>query len=204
VRVRRLKLSLAVWGVWTLSITTLWVVHEWDVNGPFERFGHEGHAGQWNPTLWALGIGVPTLIVGIMALAVYFVRPTADHAVLRMQRLKFHVAAWLFGMVVLTPLWALIEWQDNGGFERWSNNSRPGDWQEGSRMTVTSVRLFDWALAAVFLVETLAAFTWSRGEPEWWLYGAVSLVIAALALIVAGSGGAWPRVRRPHRTLPSH
>jgi hypothetical protein len=31
-------------------------------------------------------------------------------------------------MVVLTPLWALIEWQDNGGFERWSNNSRPGEW----------------------------------------------------------------------------
>ena len=37
-------------------------------------------------------------------------------------------AAWLFGMVVLTPLWALIEWQDNGGFERWSDNSQPGDW----------------------------------------------------------------------------
>ena len=79
-------------------------------NGGFERFGHEGDAGR-EPTLWALGIGVPTLIVGIMALSVYFVRPTADSAVLRMQRLKFHVAAWLFGMVVLTPLWALIEWQ---------------------------------------------------------------------------------------------
>jgi len=45
-----------------------------------------------------------------------------------MQRLKFHAAAWLFGTVVLTPLWALIEWQDNGCFERWSNNSQPGDW----------------------------------------------------------------------------
>ena len=32
-------------------------------------------------------------------------------------------------MLVLTPLWALIEWQDNGSFERWSNNSRPGDWE---------------------------------------------------------------------------
>jgi hypothetical protein len=127
-RVRRLKLSVAVWSLWTILITTLWVAHEWDVNGAFERFGHEGDPGQWNPTLWALGIGVPTLIVGIMALGVYFVRATADRAVLRIQRLKFHVAAWLFGMVVLTPLWALIEWQDNGGFERWSNNSRPGDW----------------------------------------------------------------------------
>ena len=66
------------------------------------------------------------------------------------------------------------------------------------------VRFFAWALAAVFLLETLAAFTWSRGEELWWLYGPVSLVIAALALIVAGSGGAWPRARGPHRTLPSH
>lgn len=64
----------------------------------------------------------------IMALAVFFVRPTADPGVLRMQRLKFHVAAWLLGMVVPTPLWALVEWQDNGSFERWSNNSQPGDW----------------------------------------------------------------------------
>ena len=128
VRVRRLKLSVAVWSLWTTLITTLWVAHEWDVNGAFERFGHEGDPGQWNPTLWALGVGVATLIVGIMALGVYFVGPTADPAVLRIQQLKFHVAAWLFGMAVLTPLWALIEWQDNGGLERWSNNSQPGDW----------------------------------------------------------------------------
>ena len=106
-RVRRLKLTAAVWGVWTILITTLWVAHACDVNDAFERFGYEGDPGHWNPTLWALGIGVPTLIVGIMALGVYFVRPTADPAVLRIQRLRFHVAAWLYGMVVLTPLWAL-------------------------------------------------------------------------------------------------
>lgn len=145
-RVRRLKLSVAVWGVWSILITLLWVAHEWDVNGGFESFGHEGDPGQWNPTLWALGIGVPTLIVGIMALGVYFVWPTADRAVLRIQRLKFHVAAWLFGMVVLTPLWALIEWQDNGGFERWSDNSRPGDWDPWI-LTVGGV----WALAVLGL-----------------------------------------------------
>ena len=127
-RVRRLKLSVAAWAVWMTSITTLWVTHEWDVNGAFERFGHDGDPGQWNPTLWALGIGVPTLIVGIMALGVYVARPTVDRAVLRARQLRFHVATWLYGMVVLTPLWALIEWQDNGGFERWSDNSRPGDW----------------------------------------------------------------------------
>jgi uncharacterized membrane protein YphA (DoxX/SURF4 family) len=66
------------------------------------------------------------------------------------------------------------------------------------------IRLFAWALAAVFLVETLAAFTWSSGEELSWLYGPVSLVIAVLALVVAGSGRAWPRLHRPHRTLPLH
>ena len=147
VRVRRLKLSCAVWGVWTILITTLWVAHEWDVNGAFERFGHDGDPGQWNPTLWALGIGIPTLIVGIMALGVYFVRPPADRGVLRIERLKFHVAAWLFGMAVLTPLWALIEWQDNGGFERWSNSSRPGDWDPWI-LIVGGV----WALAVLALL----------------------------------------------------
>jgi hypothetical protein len=123
------------------------VAHEWDVNGAFERFGHEGDPGQWNPTLWALGVGVATLIVGIMALGVYFVRPTADLAVARIERLKFHLTAWLFGMVVLTPLWALIEWQDNGGFERWSNNSQPGDWDPWI-LIVGGV----WALAILGLV----------------------------------------------------
>ena len=152
-RVRRLKLTAAMWGVWTFSITTLFVVNEWQANGAFERFGHEGDPGQWNPTLWALGIGIPTLIVGIMALGVYFVRPTADSAVLRIQRLKFHVAAWLFGMVVLTPLWALIEWQDNGGFERWSNNSQPGDWDPWI-LTVGGV----WAIAILGLFAVRQVF----------------------------------------------
>jgi hypothetical protein len=32
-------------------------------------------------------------------------------------------------MLVLTPLWALIEWQDNGDFERFSSNSQPGNWE---------------------------------------------------------------------------
>jgi hypothetical protein len=31
-------------------------------------------------------------------------------------------------MVVMTPLNALIEWQDNGAFERVSGNSQPGSW----------------------------------------------------------------------------
>jgi hypothetical protein len=42
-----------------------------------------------------------------------------------------------------------------------------------------------------------------KGESEWWLYGPVSLVLGLLALVVAGSGGAW-RIHRRHRMLPSH
>jgi uncharacterized membrane protein len=66
------------------------------------------------------------------------------------------------------------------------------------------IRLSAWALAAVFLVETLAAFTWSRGEELWWLYGPVSLVICVLALVVAGSEGASTRFHGPERTRPTH
>jgi H+/Cl- antiporter ClcA len=47
----------------------------------------------------------------------------------RVHRLKLNIAAYVLGMVVLTPVWALVEWQSNGGFQRWSNNSQPGDWE---------------------------------------------------------------------------
>lgn len=77
--------------------------------------------------------------------------------------------------------------------------ARVGLWRQAF-VSDRVIRFLAWALAGVFLAETLAAFTWSRGEPEWWLYGPVSLAIALLALIVAGSGAAW-RLHRPHRTL---
>jgi hypothetical protein len=79
--------------------------------------------------------------------------------------------------------------------------ARVGFWQQGF-LSDRVIRFFAWALAAVFLVETVAAFTWSR-EYEWWLYGPVSLVLGLLALRVAGSGGEWRRIHWPHRTLPS-
>lgn len=79
--------------------------------------------------------------------------------------------------------------------------ARVGLWQQAI-VSDRVIRFFAWALAAVFLLETLAAFTWGKGS-EWWLYGPVSLVLGLLALVVAGSGGAW-RIHRPHRTLPSH
>ena len=81
--------------------------------------------------------------------------------------------------------------------------ARVGFWQQAF-VSDWMIRFFAWALAAVFLVETLAAFTWTRDEELWWMYGPVSFVIAALALVVASSGGAWPRLHRPHRTRPSH
>jgi uncharacterized protein DUF3995 len=64
------------------------------------------------------------------------------------------------------------------------------------------IGVFAWALAAFFLLETLAAFTWSRDEPLWGLYGPASLLIAALALVVATSRRSRPRVHEL-RTLAS-
>ena len=152
-RVRRLKVNAAVWTLGTVLLTTLWVLNQWNANGAFESFGHEGEPGQWNPTLWALAVGIWGLVVGMMALRVHFERPATEAEVdrevdrlpqdladvkvrrlararlERIHRVKFHVAAWVLGMLVLTPLWALIEWQDNGGFERWSDNGNRGDWE---------------------------------------------------------------------------
>ena len=66
--------------------------------------------------------------------------------------------------------------------------ARVGLWQQAF-VSDRVIRFFAWTLAAVFLVETVAALTWSR-EYEWWLYGPVSLVIGLLALVVAGSASA--------------
>ena len=81
-------------------------------------------------------------------------------------------------------------------------SARVGWWQQGF-VPERMIRLLAWALAAIFVLETLADFTWSRGEWGWWMYGPVSLVIAVLALVVAGSGGASPRFHRPRWILPS-
>lgn len=156
-RARRLKLHAAAWGLGTILLTSAWIAHEWQANGAFARFAHEGNTGDWNPTLWAVAVLVWGLVVGIMALRVHFERPAttaevdreaerlqhtiaeagpADAALRRLartrlervQRLKSNIAAWLLAMVVLTPVNVLIEWQDNGGFQRISRNSQPGSW----------------------------------------------------------------------------
>lgn len=157
-RVHRARINLVVWAVGTVLLTALWVSQQWNANGAFDHFGHEGDPGEWNPTLWALGVGIWTLVVGLMVLQAYIERPATPQEVEReiarttpageaagpaageqlrsltrvrlerIRRLRFHVAAWVLGMVLLTPLWALIEWQDNGAFERWSSDSQPGSW----------------------------------------------------------------------------
>ncbi len=125
-----MKINVAAWGVGTILLTAAWIVHEWQANGAFERFAHEGNPGDWNPTLWALAVLLWGLMVGIMGLRVYFNRPAkaANARLERLSRLRFQAAAWLLGMIMLTPANALIEWQDNGGFQRFSRNSHPGSW----------------------------------------------------------------------------
>ena len=58
-------------------------------------------------------------------------RQWARQHVERVRRLKMHVAAYVVGMLLLTPIWALVEWSDNGGFERftWNDEGNPGDWE---------------------------------------------------------------------------
>lgn len=57
------------------------------------------------------------------------VRRWARQHVERVHRLKLHAAAFVLGMIVLTPVWLLVEWQDNGAFKHWSSNGNPGDWE---------------------------------------------------------------------------
>lgn len=65
-----------------------------------------------------------------------------------------------------------------------------GAWRQAV-LSNRAVRVLVWILAGVFLLEALASFTWSR-DHEWWLYGPVSLLIAALAAAVALSPPSLP------------
>jgi 2TM domain len=56
-------------------------------------------------------------------------RDWARRHVERVHKLKRDVAISLLGMATLTGIWALVEWQDNGKFERLSGNGNPGDWE---------------------------------------------------------------------------
>jgi hypothetical protein len=56
-------------------------------------------------------------------------RAWARKHVERVHKLKRDIAIYVLGMAALTSVWALVEWQDNGGFERLSDNGNPGDWE---------------------------------------------------------------------------
>jgi hypothetical protein len=56
-------------------------------------------------------------------------REWARKHVERVHKVKRDVAIFLLGMTTLTGIWALVEWQDNGAFERLSDNGNPGDWE---------------------------------------------------------------------------
>jgi hypothetical protein len=46
----------------------------------------------------------------------------------RTHRVKANIAAFLVAMIVLIPIWLIVEWQGAGSFERWSDGDGPGDW----------------------------------------------------------------------------
>jgi hypothetical protein len=82
--------------------------------------------------------------------------------------------------------------------------ARSGLWQQ-SFVSDRVIRVLAWALAGFFLVHALVSFAegWTGSLDEWWLYGPGGLVIGLLALVMAGSNGAW-RIHRPPPTLPVH
>ncbi len=145
-RLRRAQVNLAAWGIGTVVIGAGWVLYEWQANGWFQRFAHEGHTGDWNPTLPVLVIGLWALLAGIIALRVHYQPPVVSKRLARIGRLRFHLAAWALGLIVLTPINALIEWQDNGGFQRISRNSHPGSWDPW-----VAIVLGIWAVVIVVL-----------------------------------------------------
>ena len=57
------------------------------------------------------------------------IRVWARAHVERIRRFKRDVAAFILGMVGLTAVWILAEWNDNGAFERFSGGGNPGDWE---------------------------------------------------------------------------
>lgn len=56
-------------------------------------------------------------------------REWARRHVERIRKLKRDLAVFVAAVAVLTPVWALIEWNDHGRFERLSNGNNPGDWE---------------------------------------------------------------------------
>jgi hypothetical protein len=56
-------------------------------------------------------------------------REWARKHIKRVRSAKAHIVAFALGMIVLIPLWIIVEWQSSGGFERFSDGDQPGDWE---------------------------------------------------------------------------
>jgi hypothetical protein len=76
---------------------------------------------------------------GVPGVADDELRVWARKHVERVRRLKRDVSVYVLGMVTLTTVWALVEWQDNGAFERLSTDlgllRRPGGGENLLRST---------------------------------------------------------------------
>ncbi len=143
-----------------------------------------------------------------------------------------HVAAVVFSVGLAGVAGGLhVYWLLGGTWGLYDSSGRPGESTTGVRVLAALVivlvvvgvlvalarvglwrqafvsdgviRVLAWAMA-LFLLFGEALMAFARREPDWELYGPVALVLGVLALVVAGSGGAWPRLHRPHRTLSSH
>jgi hypothetical protein len=55
-------------------------------------------------------------------------RAWARKHVERVHKLERDVAIFVLGIMTLAGIWAVVEWQDNGAFERLSDNGNQGDW----------------------------------------------------------------------------
>jgi hypothetical protein len=55
----------------------------------------------------------------------------ARQHVKRVRKLKLNVGAYVIGMAVLTAIWVMTQWADNGAFERldFSPEGAPGAWE---------------------------------------------------------------------------
>jgi hypothetical protein len=155
-RVRRLALHAVAWVVGAGAMTVLWVLSQ---DESFGQFGNSGNPGDWNPTIVVVFGGLWGFVLVLHALRVLIERPepagappAVQQRIAEARRLTFHVVAWVVGMPILAAIWAMIEWQDNGGFKHLSDNGYRGDWEPtilyGGGIWAAIVAVYAWRVYA--------------------------------------------------------